>query len=115
MEHFHDMEHCPRLSKVFAWVETHGLARLTLEHAAAVAGVEPHYFSSLFRKKVGVTFSAWRLRQRVSVAQTLLRKDVHSIAQIAEAVGYKDSRSLERASKTLSGLTPATFKSGVVE
>ena len=92
-----------RLAKVRDYVPTHYSGDLSLETVAKVAGLEPKYFSSFFRSKVGVRYMEWLHYVRIQKAAELLRKSNESITSIARQVGYRELRTFQRAFKKMTG------------
>lgn len=76
-----------------------------LPEVAAFAGLSPTYFSSRFVVMTGKTFSRWLRRHRVQTAQKRLLKGSRVIDSALD-VGYQSERSLQRAFKEETGLTP---------
>lgn len=103
-------EYYRRLGRVKLFVEAHLSERISLESAAAVAALDPTYFSKYFHSKVGLTFSVWLRVKRVRRAAELLRTNEHSVTEVAFAVGFRDIRSFQRAFKRFVGKTPSAFK-----
>lgn len=102
------------LLRLQSWIAVNrGLAlKLGLKEAAAIASLEPHYFSAAFRKHVGVSFQEWRRQYRVLYAVQAIAHGRHQIAAVVALVGYRDRRSLERAIKDLTGTTPWRLAQG---
>jgi len=71
------------------------------------------YFSSYFHAKVGITFTEWLRQVRVKKAMELMKASDFSISEVAEAVGFKDLRTFERAFKQHARKTPREFKKSV--
>lgn len=87
---------CPPIAKLYEWTRRHPTTPLTLLLAASVACVEPHYLSSLFRHRAGITFSKWNQLRRLHTARTMLDAGERSVEPILKATGYQDVRSLRR-------------------
>ena len=98
------------LHRLQRWVAVNGALKLTLQQAAEIAALEPHYFSAAFHQHVGQSFLEWRREYRAKVAVHLINKGIFSIDYIGTLVGYRDRRSLERAIAAFTGRTAAYFK-----
>ena len=59
-----------------------------MEEVARHCALNPTYFSKLFRQKTGVTFSAYLIDFRVRKAASLIFQGLHSVRDLAEAVGF---------------------------
>jgi len=103
----------PVLRRVKTYVEANLDEGITRQQVAQVAGLEEKYFSTFFRRKTGMSFTAWVAQLRVSRAKHMMQQRDHTITQVALAVGFRDLRTFERAFKRHTGMTPRSFKSSV--
>lgn len=99
-----------RLRRVREHLEDNISQRLPLAEAARIAGFESTYFSSYFRKKVGITYVRWMNALRIAHAIELLRISKAEIGAISKTVGYSDLRTFERNFSRLTGQTPSAFR-----
>jgi AraC-like DNA-binding protein len=102
------------LSRLRDWIAAHGGTRLTRDLAAAIACVEPHHFSALFRRSTGLTFLEWRRKHRIACAVRAMESGEYTIHEVVSLVGYRNRRSLERAIRNATGQTPAAFLGGSI-
>ena len=107
------LQYYARLQRVQRFVEENYSEEISLDTAAGIAGMERTSFSRFFSSKVGVSFTQWLTRIRIAEARDLMKKNNHSISDIAYAVGFSDLRTFERAFKKLTDLTPSEFKKTV--
>jgi transcriptional regulator GlxA family with amidase domain len=84
--------------------------RIPLTEAAKIAGLTPTYFSSCFRKSVGITFIEWSARLRVGEAKKLLAISDLSITAVAAIVGYPDVTTFERVFGRTEGRCPRRYR-----
>ena len=103
-----------RLQRVKEHVDEYYSENISLEKAASIAATEKTYFSTFFRKKVGITFTDWLRRLRVAKAMEIMRTRNQSICDIAFEVGFGDLRSFERAFKRYTHLTAREFKQSIL-
>jgi YesN/AraC family two-component response regulator len=106
-------EYYARLGKVKRYIDLHFAEEVTLKSAADVACLEEKYFSSFFHTKTGIRFVDFVAYVRVDRAKQLLKEHDTSISEIAEAVGFHNRRSFERAFKKWTGITPKQFRDDV--
>jgi len=104
------MAYYGRLARVQDHVRAHLSDRLALAEGARVAACDPNYFSAWFHNCVGMTFSRWVKCMRVSQACAIMRTSDATISEVAEAVGFRSVRTLDRAFSTLIGLPPLEYK-----
>ena len=103
----------PRLKRLREYVEQSYSEPISLKKAAGIAAMNSSYFSSYFHAKVGITFTEWLRQVRVKKAMELMKASDFSISEVAEAVGFKDLRTFERAFKQYTQMTPIEFKKSV--
>ncbi|MDB5976985.1 MAG: hypothetical protein JWR07_3745, partial [Nevskia sp.] len=83
---------------------------LPVEALAAVAGLSPTHFARAFKNSVGVAPHHYLTQQRVEKAAQLLAGSEHSMAEIAQAVGFSDQSHLSRCFTRLTGTTPSAYR-----
>ncbi len=103
-----------RLKRVKDHVDQNYSEEMSLDKAARIAATEKTYFSTFFRKKVGITFTDWIRRIRVAKAIDIMKTRDQSICDIAFEVGFGDLRSFERAFKRYTNLTAREFKRSIL-
>ena len=103
-----------RLKRVKEHVDEYYSEEISLEKAARIAATEKTYFSTFFRKKVGITFTDWLRRLRVAKAIEIIQTRNQSICDIAFEVGFGDLRSFERAFKRYTHMTAREFKKSIL-
>jgi len=96
-------EACDRITENYA-------EELTLDNAAFMAGFSKYHFSRLFRAYTGTTFYHYVNTVRMSNARIMLTDPLHSITNIAYAVGFSSMSSFIRMFKTFFGCTPSAYR-----
>lgn len=87
------------------------LARnLTLEQVASKVYLSPAYFSTLFHKYKGCSFSSYLERLRVKAAVELLLTTDEPVYAVARAVGYHDANYFARVFRKVVGEPPSAFR-----
>ena len=92
------------------YIEEHYNEKIVLEDIAELVGLNPVYFSVLFKKETEMNFSAYLLQVRMSKAAEMICSTNETIAAIAEQVGYKDSRYFSQCFEKAMGVKPALYR-----
>ncbi|WP_105616574.1 response regulator transcription factor [Vallitalea okinawensis] len=69
------------------------------------------YFSQLFKECTGVKFVDYLIKLRVNNAKDLLVHTAYKVYEIAEKVGYKDTKQFVKMFKLQVGMSPKEFRS----
>lgn len=96
----------PVVARALALVHERLGTELDVESVASVVKKSPNYFSHLFKKEVGVSFSEYVNRARVDVAERQLRETTLLAYEIAAQVGYPDYKYFIQVFRRLKGHTP---------
>ncbi|MCI7813274.1 MAG: response regulator [Robinsoniella sp.] len=92
------------------YVHMHIGEDLSLGTVANQVYVTPNYLCARFKKETGQNFVDYVTQTRVEEARRMLPDLSLSISQIAEKVGYKDSRYFSRVFKKHTGYFPKDFR-----
>lgn len=82
----------------------------TLAEAAKAANMNPSYFSDVFRRKTGDTFTKFLAIQRVEKARTLLESTNLRISEIAFSCGFRTISQFNRRFKEVTGKSPSDIR-----
>ncbi|WP_413379191.1 helix-turn-helix domain-containing protein [Alkalihalobacillus sp. 1P02AB] len=83
---------------------------VSLEEVAKKLGLNPSYFSHLFKKETGETFIAYRIRQRMELAKKLLLKKDVRVTDIPSLIGLNDHPHFTKTFKKYTGQTPSDYR-----
>lgn len=84
---------------------------LTLEALSGQVHVSPSYFSRLFQKETGKTFTEYLTGIRLQQARRLLLDTDHPVYDVAEKSGYRNARYFLKLFKETYGMTPTEYRS----
>lgn len=73
-------------------------------------GFSPYYFSRIFKKYTGESYSEYLTRQRIRKAVEMLSSDNIPITEIGFYAGFQSVSNFNRAFKTLMGCSPTQFR-----
>lgn len=86
------------------------LCDISLDSVSAIAGINASYFSSLFKRHMGVNFVDYLTDLRMQAAKELLEDPLRSAAEVASLVGYENASYFTRAFKKKTGMTPTEYR-----
>ncbi|MEO2205289.1 response regulator [Paenibacillus pabuli] len=93
-----------------AYLEEHVRREVSLEEIAAKLGLNPSYFSQLFKQTTGQTFIQYRIRSKMELAKRMLEQPGNRITDISYEVGYADHPHFTKTFKKITGLTPSEYR-----
>ena len=92
------------------YIDENYMHNIGLDEVADEIHLSSAYLSTMFRKETGLNFSEYLSQRRMQKAKELLRKSDDSIGQIAEQVGYMDTKYFSRLFNKIVGLKPSEFR-----
>lgn len=101
----------PSLATVETWALEHIHEHITVEELARIAGTSVSTLRRAFVRTVGVSPYEWLLRQRVRIAQEMLRTGAQPVRAVADAVGVPDPAYFARLFASRVGSTPREYRS----
>lgn len=96
--------------RIVEYVDTNLAQDIGLKDLADLAGLSRFYFARAFKKTTQETPYQYLLRRRIERAQALLRDGDISVAEVAAAVGFKDTTRFIRAFRRINGVTPGSYR-----
>lgn len=97
----------PRIRRIVRHIAEHPDDTLTAAALASIVGLHPVYFSSLFRKNMGVSVGSYVRSIRVNRAEILLSEGACSVSEAASLCGFCDVYHFSRVFKKLRGIPPS--------
>ncbi|MCR2802696.1 response regulator transcription factor [Paenibacillus soyae] len=98
------------VEEVKAYIEQNLSKELSLEEVAERLGLNPSYFSQLFKQMTDETFVQYRIKRRMERAKKLLALPHYKITDISHEVGYSDHPYFTKTFKKVTGLTPSEYR-----
>ncbi|MFB9273908.1 response regulator transcription factor [Cohnella cellulosilytica] len=92
------------------YLQVHYMDELTMETLCEEVHMSPAYFSRLFQKETGVTFTAYLTNLRLQEAKRLLVHTDYPVYEIAERAGYRNTRYFMKLFKETVGFTPTEYR-----
>lgn len=85
----------------------------SLKHVADHFGISPNYFSTLFKRSMGVSFIQYLVQIRVKEAKRYLQKPFIKVYEIGHLVGFEDYTHFSKTFKKLNGCSPTEYRKNV--
>lgn len=98
------------IRRILVYLDRHYREPVTMQTLAGVFGYNRSYLSRVFNEYIGEGFSAYVNQLRTRHAARLIQTSDASMAQIAEAAGFSNTRSFNRAFMQLYKITPLSYK-----
>ncbi|MCH4171563.1 MAG: helix-turn-helix domain-containing protein [Lactobacillus sp.] len=95
---------------ILDYVNAHYMETCTLKQISQVMEYDYVYLSKLFQQVMGMAYTQYLNRFRISKARQLLKNTDDPITQIAFNVGYANQRTFNRNFKVLNKLSPAEYR-----
>ncbi len=105
-----------RISAAIEYIEQNYNRSMTVEELASHSNMSESRFFPRFRSEVGMTPIEYINRYRVNRAILLLISDGElSVESIAELTGFESSAYFRRVFKSVTGMSPRTYRSSAIE
>lgn len=105
----HRLPH-PAIRSALRYMEEHCHEELSQTEVADHVHLNAAYFSTLFKKTTGVSFSEHLARLRIGRVQQRLRAEDGRIKDIAEAEGFADYQYFCKLFKRIVGISPGSYR-----
>ena len=100
------------VAKTVEYIEANFYQKITLKDVAGALYVTPNYLCRLFKRHTGRHLSDYLLEYRMDKARALLRNPQYKIAEVAEKVGYGDTKYFSTSFKKVYHMTPMDYRNG---
>ncbi len=85
---------------------------LNAEKLCEILHISTNYFSALFKKEVGLTFTSYLTQMRIDQAKRLLRNTDLKTFDIGNQVGYSQGHYFSYVFKKHTGISPTEYRNG---
>lgn len=99
-----------RVKKAAAYLMAHLTENVTVNEMAAMVGLTPVYFSSLFKRHTGETVKQYQIRMRLNHAEKMLRSGQCNVSEAAQGSGFCDVYYFSRLFTQYKGIQPSQVK-----
>lgn len=98
------------MKKVLDFLDLHFREDPSLEKAAAVGSYNTSYFSTLFKKTTGYTYSEYLNAKKLGYACAMMKRKDLTLTDVALSSGFVSAASFNRAFKSVLGETPKEYR-----
>ncbi len=92
------------------YIDENYMNQIVLEDIAEIVGLNPVYFSVLFKRESGENFKEYLTHYRMEKAKEYFRTTNFNIGQVSERVGYKDKKYFSKLFVKQVGIRPKEYK-----
>lgn len=100
----------PEIRAAIDYIEDHLSDELSIRHVSEIAGYHPAYFSNLFKRELGMSYSDFLAGLRIQRAKEMLSQSSQTLQQIADACGFSDLSYFSVKFKRVVGMTPSQWR-----
>ena len=99
-----------RINRAVEYISRELYMPVRVSDVAAYAGLEPHYFSAVFKKETGLAPGRYILLKKLEAAKDLLDSTQNTVLYIAESLGFCDASHFEKRFRKEYGVTPSEYR-----
>lgn len=103
----------PILENALRYIDTHYKENIRLEAVAGHIGLNPSYFSTIFKREMEINFSQYIMKKKIEEACWLLTKTNRPLVDISTELGFDNQSYFSRSFKKHTGMSPNQFRHGV--
>jgi len=107
---FQGIPHAAALRKAENFIMENYTRKISLKEIAAIAGLSPPYFSTIFKEEMGENLSKYLNRLRVEKASRLLLETDMSLSEIAACCCFEDQSWFSKIFKAYTGISPGKYR-----
>ena len=101
------------VEKARIYIEVNYMNRIGVSDIAEALALERSYFSSLFKKEIGISPQRYLMEYRFNRAAELLREHGYSVSRAANAVGYAEITNFSKMFRRFFGVSATEYKNNI--
>ena len=101
------------LNPILEYVNAHFLEKMSVCELARIFHFTPNYFTTMFRKSTGVTFTRYLTNKRLEHAKRLLRNSNMPIQEVSYCSGFNDYYQFSKIFKRELDITPKQYRESI--
>lgn len=110
LRYFDELPKNPKIEKCTRYIAENLDSELTAQEIAAYANISYSYFSGLFKRETGRSFSEYLTLARLQQSVWMLRHSKNTIEEISDYVGFNTPNYFSTVFKRYVGVKPSEFK-----
>ncbi len=104
----------PHVDKILAFIQTHFRENITLKNIANQVGLTVPYCCAIVKKELGCTIYELILRERILLAEELIKSGDHAIKKIPSMCGFNDYSNFSKSFKKIIGNSPIQYRKKLI-
>ena len=109
-EYKYDKKISSTLKPAIEYIYKNKSENITVENMAKVCHISQSYFSRLFSKEMGDSFSNYISKLKINWAKELLEESDMSVSQISDELGFNEPGYFIKIFKKYEGVTPSVYR-----
>lgn len=97
------------------YIDMHYQDKINVKSLSTKFGINANYFSTIFKKELGITYTKYLTTQRLNYACRMLKETDINVEEVAKSVGYDDIQYFYRVFKKEFSVTPVEYRSGNIK
>lgn len=98
------------IDKIISFIDNNFQRNISVIQMAEYLGINRSYFSTLFKKRMGLSVQEYLIQYRMNKAKEMLVHSNYTISEIAFSTGYTDYFSFIKSFKKNTGSTPKEYR-----
>lgn len=99
----------PMIRKALCIIENSFATRISQKQLAEELGISPEYFSYLFTKNIGQSFSVFLREYRIEQAKKMYRSGEYHKKDIPYKAGFSDAKYFGKVFREVTGMSPSEY------
>ncbi|QUI22631.1 response regulator [Vallitalea pronyensis] len=97
------------------YIDSHFEEKINVKSLSDHFGITANYFSTIFKKELGVTCTQYLTTKRLNYACRMLKETDINVEEVAKGVGYEDLQYFYRVFKKEYHVTPVAYRKGNIK